>query len=348
MKKFCAIVSAILILLLVQALLVPKYTGVTQEGALVREYYDNAGGNDVVFIGDCEVYENFSPITLWEEYGITSYIWGSPQQMIWQSYYMMEEVFRHETPKVMVFSVLAMKYDTNESTGSQTRREAYNRMALEGMRWSPSKWKAISASLTEEEKIWGGHLSYLFPLLRYHDRWSELGADDFRYLFTRPQVSDNGYLMQTGVKPMTDAHVAPPLSDYALGDNSWYYLDKMVELCRSHGTQLVLVKSSGLYPVWWWEWDEQVKAYAEENDLLYVNMLEFEEEIGIDWTMDTYDTGLHLNVWGAEKAASWFGKILREDCGVPDRRDDEGISALWAEKCQTYHQRKLELSSKGE
>lgn len=346
MKKKFLILPAVLalclaVLYLLQLLLMPKYmVGKHQEGALIAEYYDNAKNNDVIFIGDCEVYENFSPITLWEEYGIPSYIRGSAQQMIWQSYYLMEETFRYETPKVMVFNVLSMKYDTPESTGKQSQREAYNRMTLDGMRWSSSKWNSIQASMTEEEKSWQAEFSYIFPLLRYHDRWSQLEKQDFTYWFNRPEVSDNGYLMQTGVKPFTDEHAERPLADYTLGENSWYYLDKMTKLCKEKGTQLVLIKAPALSPVWWDEWDAQVEKYAKENDLLYINMLDHQEEIGIDWSTDTYDTGLHLNVYGAEKASRWFGKILQEQCGVTDRRNDAELSDIWAKKVATYKERK--------
>ncbi len=337
----CASLAVCIALLwLLQALLMPKYMGSVKEGALIGEYYDNAGNNDVVFIGDCEVYENFSPITMWEEYGITSIIRGSAQQMIWQSYYLMEETFRYETPKVMVFNVLSMKYDTPKSTGDQTQREAYNRMTIDGMRWSKSKWDSIQASMTEEEKEWQGQWSYVFPLLRYHDRWSQLTAEDFTYLFQKDQVSDNGYLMQTGVKPFVDEHVQPPLVDYTFGENSYYYLDKMVELCKEKGTQLVLIKAPSLYPVWWDEWDQQMVEYAEKNELLYVNLLEKQEEIGIDWSKDTYDAGLHLNVYGAEKLASYFGKILADECGVVDHRSDASVSAVWTEKVKIYNARK--------
>ena len=90
-KFAVALSAAFIVLILLQMLLVPKYMLHSQEGALIGEYYDNAGSNDVIFIGDCEVYENFSPITLWEKYGITSYIRGSAQQTIWQSYYLLEE-----------------------------------------------------------------------------------------------------------------------------------------------------------------------------------------------------------------------------------------------------------------
>ena len=113
----CGVLVCVLILGLVQALLMPKYMTESPEGAIIAEYYDYAGNNDVVFIGDCEVYENFSPITLWEENGITSCIRGSAQQLIWQSYYLMEETFRYETPEVMVFNVLSMKYGSPASTG---------------------------------------------------------------------------------------------------------------------------------------------------------------------------------------------------------------------------------------
>ena len=347
-KKFLvffliASVISVALLSLVQALLMPKYMESTVEGALIAEYYDNAGGNDVIFIGDCEVYENFSPITLYEQYGITSYIRGSAQQMIWQSYYLMEETLKYEKPKAFVFNVLSMKYDTPESTGKPSQREAYNRMTLDGMRWSASKWNSIKASLTEEEKEKESIFSYIFPLLRYHDRWSKLEKQDFTYLFKKKQLSDNGYLMQTGIKPITSEYREPRPRDFTFGENSYYYLDKMVELCKENGVELILIKAPSLSPIWWDKWDEQIVDYAKEHNLSYYNLLDKTEEIGIDWQNDTYDAGLHLNVYGAEKLSAYFGKILSDGHKIPDRRNDKDVATLWADKCQTYYSRKEEL-----
>ena len=37
------------------------------------KYYEEENKDfDVIFVGDCEVYENFSPVVLWEKYGINS------------------------------------------------------------------------------------------------------------------------------------------------------------------------------------------------------------------------------------------------------------------------------------
>ncbi len=339
-KLLAGLLAGALVLGLIQALLIPKYMTSIPEGALIGEYYDNAGGNDVVFIGDCEVYENFSPITLWEEYGITSYIRGSAQQLIWQSYYLMEETFQYETPKVMVFNVLSMKYDTPQSTGASATREAYNRMTLDGMRWSTSKWNSILASMTQEEQEKEGLWSYLFPLLRYHDRWSDLTAEDFTYWFGREEVSDNGYLMQVKVNPAGAAHMEPPRIHYEFSDICYDYLEKMRLLCEEHGTQLVLIKAPSLSPVWWDQWDQQIESYARQHDLLYINFLDYQQEIGLDWNTDTYDTGLHLNVYGAEKLSRYFGQILVEKYALDDHRVEEQTAQLWAEKAQRYHSRK--------
>ena len=311
---------------LLQRLLMPKYMGDIVEGALISEYYKETTDHDVIFVGDCEVYENFSPITMWEDYGITSYIRGSAQQLIWQSYYLLEETLEYEKPEVVVFNVLSMKYDTPQ-------KEAYNRMTLDGMKWSKSKVDDIRASMMEDEEF----ADYVFPILRYHSRWQELTSDDFKYLFTRRPVSQSGYYMRIDVKPAQTFPKPKKLANYEFGENSWKYLEKMRKLCEENGIQLILVKAPSLYPAWYDEWEDQIEEYAKAYELPYYNFLELTDEVGIDFTKDTYDGGLHLNLSGAEKMGAYFGKILREEFQVPDRRNDEKIASVWAEKCAAYY-----------
>lgn len=65
-------------------------------------------------------------------------------------------------------------------------------MTLDGMKLSKYKIASIRESMTEDENM----ASYIFPLLRYHSRWSELSSEDFRYMWKTPSVTTNGYLMQ--------------------------------------------------------------------------------------------------------------------------------------------------------
>ncbi|MCM1045230.1 MAG: DUF1574 domain-containing protein [Candidatus Gastranaerophilales bacterium] len=318
-------------LFLLQRLLVPKYVDSTVEGALIAEYYEEKKDFDVIFIGDCEVYENFSPAVLWEQYGINSYIRGSAQQYIWQSYYLLEDTLRYETPDVVIFNVLALQYD-------EAQREAYNRMTLEGMEWSLPKVKAILASMGPEENF----LDYVFPILRYHTRWSELGQSDVKYLFDTEQVSHNGYYMRVDVKPAENVPEGRILGDYSFGENVWKYLDKMTALCEENGIRLILIKAPSLYPYWYEEWETQVEDYAAEHDLLYINFLELTEETGIDYSLDTYDAGLHMNLSGAEKLSAYLGRLLAEEMGLHDRRGEEVLCEIWERKITAYEEEKQE------
>lgn len=320
--------SALLVagtLYLLQRLLVPKYVDGIVEGAFVAEYYKEEKDHDVIFIGDCEVYENFSPAVLWEEYGINSYIRGSAEQYIMQSYYLLEDTLRFETPKVVVFNIQSLQFNEAQS-------EAYNRMSLEGMQWSPVKVKAILASMRPEEHF----LDYVFPILRYHSRWSELSPTDVQYMFTTKPVTHNGYYMRVDVRPAENVPTGKPLADYSFGSNAWKYLDMMADLCAEKGITLLLIKAPSLYPYWYEQWDEQVKAYAAERDLTYLNFLELTDETGIDYNTDTYDGGLHMNLSGAEKLAHWLGRYLAEEIGLPDRRGEAQLAAAWADKLAFY------------
>ena len=336
----CVILTATL-LHFATLILMPKYMSDPKEGALISEYYGEVEAgreHQVLFVGDCEVYESFVPPVLWEKYGITSYIRGSAQQLIWQSYYLLEETFEYESPEVVVFNVLSMKY-------GEPQKEEYNRMTLDGMKNSRIKHKSILASMTEEENT----ASYYFPILRYHSRWKDISGEDFKYMFSRDTVSHNGYLMQTGVRPMEksfeeqEAEAMEKIYDPVLPDVSFEYLDKMKALCEEKGATLILIKSPTNSAKYWWydEWDEQIVKYASDRGLEYYNFVG-DDAVGIDWQTDTYDRGLHLNVYGAEAMTEYFGKLLRENYGVQSLADNADVSAVWSQKVTDYYNEKNE------
>ncbi|MCL1951954.1 MAG: SGNH/GDSL hydrolase family protein [Oscillospiraceae bacterium] len=332
MKKILSLAIIILFFFLalfsVQNLLVPKYMEDAREGVLTAEYYADAHRNDVLIIGDCEVYENISPVTLWEEYGIPSFIRGNAQQLLWHSFAMLEDALRYETPKVVVLSVLAMMYN-------EPQKETYNRMALDGLRWSRAKYGAIRASVLPEESV----ASYFLPLLRFHDRWNELGRADWQYYFQKRQVGIAGFVMRSDVLSVPAGWEPTPklLPSYDFGPNAWAYLDKITALCGEKGIQLVLFKAPSLTPYWYPQWDVQIADYAREHGLSYLNALAKTGEIGLDYTLDTYDMGLHLNRQGAEKMARYLGGYLMENCpSLTDRRGDAALDRDWAVKAAQY------------
>ena len=323
----------------------PKYVAASCEGNLIAEYYretDRGNRHDVIFIGDCEAYSAFVPPILYKEYGIRSFVRGSPSQSMAQSYYLVRETLKYEKPRAVVLSVYALC-----KTGKN--REAYNRMTLDGMRMSWAKIGAVRESAGESESS----LSYLFPLLCFHSRIYSLEAEDFEYLLSRPRVSHNGYFMQSEIVPAEDSAgesgtaVNTATEDSAventvgesgaaepLPEDNLATLKAIANLCRESGVELILVKapiSSWRYP-WQDSWDSEIESFAAENGLEYYNLIKYSEEIGIDLSHDTYDGGIHLNVYGAEKTSRFFGKLLVTHHGI-----NGGESEIWERKLTEYY-----------
>lgn len=332
MKKLKTVLSVTAVLLvfalvltLATMLLQPKYMTDLVEGSMLSQYYREHGGHDVIFVGDCETYANFSPMELYRERGITAYIRGSSQQLIWQSYYVLKETLEYETPRAVVFNVNSMRY-------SEPVSEAFHRLTIDKMRWSDEKVGIIRASMTEEEDF----LSYVFPILRYHSRFDELTAEDFEYLFKVKDNTWNGFLMNKEVNGLEELPTKRLLSDYRFADICCEYLDKIRELCENAGAELILIKAPSVYPYWYEEYDAQIESYAEEHGLAFYNFLDHVEEIGIDYTQDTYDQGLHMNLTGATKLSKFFARILAEEHDIPDHREDAAVAAIYDEKLARY------------
>lgn len=325
-KNFLILLIFVLIFIFLNILFSPKYMTNLVEGSMISEYYDETVNHDVIFIGDCEVYASFSPIVMYEENGISSYVRGSSQQLIWQSYYILKETLNYEKPKVVVFNVNSMRY-------SKPVSEAYNRLMIDKMKWSKEKIELINSSMTEEEKF----ISYVFPILRYHSRFDKLTEEDFEYFFKKKKNTHNGFLINQNVKPVDSLPTKKKLSNYNFSDIDYEYLNKILSLCKENDIELVFIKAPSLYPYWYDEYEIQIENYAEDNNIDYYNFKELVDQIGINYQTDTYDGGLHLNLNGATKLSRYFSYILKDNYNIHDYRKNKEIDKIYQEKIKLYY-----------
>lgn len=330
MKKVIKIILIISVFIglvyLLQRLVCPKYMTSLIEGSMIKDYYEETTKHDLIFLGDCEVYANISPMVLYEEEGITSFVRGTSQQLIWQSLGILKETLKYETPKVVVFNVNAMRYDKAVS-------EAYNRLTLDKMKWSKEKLEIIKDSMMPEENI----ITYFFPLLRYHSRITELTNEDFTYLFKSKINTHNGFLINQNVKPVTSFPTKRPLVSYEFAQANYDYLDAIRELCQQHHIKLVLMKAPSLYPYWYDEYEENIINYAEKYHLDYYNFKNLANKIGLDYETDTYDGGLHLNLNGATKLSTYIAHLFKEKYNLKDYRQDDKIKKIYEQKLVKYY-----------
>ena len=92
-------------------------------------------------------------------------------------------------------------------------------------------------------------------------------------------------------------------------------------------------------------YSRQQEEYAEKNGVEYINAIPRMDEMGIDLATDTYDGGIHLNVFGAEKYTRWLGARLRERGLIEDQRLDPVEAARYDDLSRRYEQEKQRKGS---
>ncbi len=320
-KMIFASLIFIIIFGILTAVLEPKwnYYGNQTQTRVQAFYRQEKGSHDVIYLGSSFSYCGISPLKIWEEQKISGYVFSNPAQKAWISAYYLEEALKYQTPEVVVYEAGAI-LDEEETD------EGHNRKNIDYLRWSPTKLKAIMtvcANTGESKK------EYLFPLLRFHSRWSDLDQADFHLawdssyylmgtalkLTTRPASKKNiarYHAWQPGTMETPRTEVGPKCKDAVL---------KMKKLCQEKGIKFQLVRMPSMQ--WSPEAGEIVQRFADENQIPFLDMNLYREEIGVDWRADTHDKGMHLNILGCEKASSFLGKYLKENYEFETKMSDD-------------------------
>ncbi len=302
---------------------------VINEGATLstRGIYEEKNNSlDVVFVGSSNIYNGISPLEIWQETGITSYSYGSPEQKIWLSYYAIEEVLAYQNPKVIML-------DVNEAFADDYLEEDNIRKLLDNMKLGKAKIEAINDEMLNygtQDK-----LSYLFPIIRYHTRWNSLTTKDFERLFYNYDSTYKGYIISKQIVPFkgNTQYLEFTEETTQIHEVAKKYLDKIVETCKENGTELVLIDMPSPN-TWSYPRHKAISDYAESNGIKFLE-LNCVDEIGIDWNTDTQDGGWHLNTNGAVKVSKYLANYLKENFNLTDNRENKDYQD-WNQDLEKY------------
>jgi len=282
-------------------------------------YAEKRNDIDMIVIGSSNSFCTVDPITLYEQYGIAAYDFGSSSQPMNISVLYLKEALKTQKPKVVALEV-------NMMSGGDILRsnEAALRWGYTDIPFSLDKLKSIYQSLG---RVDAEYFSYVFPILRYHNRWRELGRLDYTYFCADKTNYTKGYLESQAV-----AENGVNLNEYDFEGAAWIpeinisYLDEFVRICRKENVELLLFKSP---KVNWHRFEtEAIRELADARGVKFVdyNELVFDGEITLDMDMDFRDDA-HLNDFGAKKVTSHLGEYIKENYELPDRRQDEKPNA---------------------
>lgn len=282
---------------------------------------------DVLLIGSSRIMCGVYPLLLWEREGIAAFDCAGSAQVIAQSYFQLRDALNYQSPRLVIVDVSTVA-NGNVYTGT----ESFVHTQLDHMRSPLVRLSAIFTLIPRKDRV-----EYLFPIVKYHTRWSEVRAEDFNM----PPDICRGAVVYTGFSEKEEVlppELIPRAEAGELHDIPEQYLRKTVELCRKAGAEVLFVNLPCVRDGEYQRAYNAVDALAEELGVPYINYL-YEDSLGLDYEKEMFDTA-HLNSAGAEKLTAALGSYIRENYDIPDRRGDAAYSrwdADLAEFRQKYY-----------
>ena len=312
----------ILLIVVVQAgkIFIPKWYDEWNNTAVVDDFYNLPKNTiDVLTVGSSQVIKGFSALELYRNYGISAYGLGTEQQSIQGSYTWVKESLKTQNEKVVLYEVKMLFEETPEPQYRKT---------IDNMKFSLNKLGLIASTTLLEQKSITNFISYVFPITRFHSRWSELTSIDFTKEGEKVP-NYRGYSLKNG----RSGEKSYKVLDESIQEireitaNREKYFNKLVELCKKNDIKLILFKLPDL------DWDtaryNKVCKLAEENGLEYFdfNTAKYHDAIDFKYGNDT-EVLNHLNIHGTEKVTNYLGKYISENFEIEDKRQNEEYAHL--------------------
>lgn len=292
------------ILMILSKIFIPKNN--TLEAGIGRRKFDASGiytepenTIDVIVLGDSESYNSYIPLELWNQYGFTSYVCGTPAQRISYSYSILKKVFKTQKPKVVILEANTL-YTKN----------------------------GVVRHLKD-------YFDKIFPVFEYHDRWKNINQDDF---FKKPEyteiINDKGYRYSSRTNKVKKSKTKNFMQEDEVAkkipSDNIKHLKEIKKYCDENGAKLMLYNSPTPAN---WSYDKHngVEKVAKDLKIEYIDFNLKVDELGINWKKDAQEKrGEHLNYVGAMKITNYLGTYLKNNNELPDHRQDEKFEA-WNE-----------------
>lgn len=280
----------------------------------------------VMYFGSSHAYASFSPLEIWKNTGVKSYVFATQKQPMWASVAYLKEALKTQKP-VLAILECNMLYDDSEYMDEGTNYSFMDDIPL----------SANKIALAQQAAGEGERFPLVFPFVKYHSRWGDLTKTDFT--FRRSQTRDpyKGFVMlppKTGGDRINRFYLSKNLEPSPLSAKNEQYLREFIELCQENGIALWMVKAPcNIAP----ENYRKMLAAAEiaaEYGVPFddFNSVESYQAIGIDPDENFFDQR-HMDIVGGNRFSDYFSGLLTERYPDLPRDPDD---AAWQADYESY------------
>lgn len=288
-------------------------------------FQQREGSLDAVFLGSSATYAFWTPMFAYGEYGITVYPLSTARQMLLSAKYLIDDARKDHPDALYIVNLVSV-----ETSNLFTHR------MLDGYPTTINKLKMIDYISDVGGYSLSERMEFYFPILRFHDRWTELVASDFE--------------TSTALYKGANYYNSFLSSATAVSDSLWHYdervevpkelescLHDLLDYCEEENVKvLFVITPQGL---------KDAEKRGQQNTLMDIvkdrgfdvlDVTAVTDEIGLDRNTDYYDR-YHTNIHGSLKVTDYISRYLVENYGFEDKRGDESYSD-WAEDTAKYYE----------
>ena len=274
---------------------------------------------DFVLIGTSRVFYAYQATNGWDECGVTGMTYAFPQMPSSYFPHVIEEVCKTQSPKVIVVDIQSFYKESTDMTVHYI---------VDYTPFSLNKLVFFKDFCTDEKGILD--LSKCIPIIAFHDRFTNLQADDFVFgaSGTKTGFFDATEYNNAYFKSGTNGEEIL-YSDYAnstdLPEEVERRVSSFMEYAEGKQIDVIFVNLPNI------ENDNRIATNAFKN---YCEKCGYKVwdgnteahfcDMKLDPQSDFRDLG-HLNYYGAEKFTRYFARYIKKEASLADKRKDKAF-----------------------
>ena len=292
---------------------------------------------DAIIMGTSGIDRFWIPSQAYEEYGMTVFPLATDAMPAWLYVPILKDALSYHDLKLVVVDIRSFGQINKKSDTMDVRaRRVIDAMSMFSSQRLEAAFRTIQLRKKVDPKASAIDISYIFSVVKYHDKWME---DDFKiknHLGGKPH-NYMGYYIN---KDLTVKSDKPRLKRYdpdhyeeldPLCEDALY---ELIDFAKKNNIELLFIDTPQIRAKFETGCSNTVYRILEEEGMKYIHHYTPDTESGIDpdlnldFDKDYYNTG-HVNYYGAVKYTEKLAAYFMENYNFPDHRNDESVKKDW-------------------
>ena len=267
---------------------------------IIDFYKEEKNSADAVFIGSSCCFSFYSPLFVYENYGIRTMNYSSSGMGMEAYKYAIEEVRKYQKDARIILTI----------TPNYWMQYLGVHFMADYMPFSLNKVRFLTAYFTQPEESILNSIGFFFPIMEYHDRWAEMSLDDFKIDEGIKGATRHQYYLHY-VNDISDAYY---VSDerIEMPERMDYFISDLLDYCDENKENIVFLLPPRIYSE---EENAQMNTLMDtikERGYEFLDLRDRFDELKLDKTQDFYDVS-HTNIHGSIKYSDYLAKYLMEN-----------------------------------